>query len=223
MTDIGTSGLLVGAAALLVAALSLTSIRNLRLVALAAGLLAALHFSLVERNWVWLGLAVVFTLVNGARLGSLMARARKGAVLDQERDLFEHVMRIEDPARQGHLRDLIGWRDVAAGEVLMREGDAQPPLIYVASGRAEISHGGGHVGTCGAGDFLGEMSVISGEVASATVTASEAMQVARFDRDALTDLVRTVPEIGKAIDAALNRSLAAKLLRMNQSRIPPGA
>ena len=223
MMESGLDNLLIAAAILLLAAFSLTSIRNLRLLALGAGMLAIAHFGLLERNWLGLGLAILFTLVNGARIASLLGRARKGTVLDQERELFEHVMQIDDPARQSRMRDLISWREIAAGEILMREGEAHPPLIYVASGRADIDHGGQSVGSCSSGDFLGEMSVISGQVASATVTASEAMRIARFDRDALADLVRTVPEMGKAIDAALNRSLAAKLLRMNQSRVPPGA
>ncbi len=209
--------LLIFAAVLLIGAMALTSIRNLRLVALVAGALALVHSGL-SQNWPLFALAGLFTLVTGARLAILFLRARKGALLEQERDLFEHVMRIEDPARQNRLRDLISWRDIAEGEVLMREGDAQPPLFYVASGKATIEHDGKIVGMCSAGDFLGEMSVVSGECASATVTAGDAMQIARFDRDALADLVRTVPEMGKAIDAALNRSLAAKVLRMNQSQ-----
>ena len=219
----GLEYLLVASAILLVAGFALTSIRNLRWLALVAGVLAIAHFGFVERSWIGLAIAILFTLVNGARIASLVGRARKGTVLDHERELFEHVMQIEDPSRQNHLRDLISWRDIASGDVLMREGEAHPPLIYVASGRADIDHGGQSVGSCSSGDFLGEMSVISGRVASATVTASEDMRIARFDRDALADLVRTVPEMGKAIDAALNRSLAAKLLRMNQSRVPPGA
>ncbi len=219
----GSEFLLVAAAILLIAALTVTSIRNLRILALVAGILAMVHFGLVDRNWIALGLAALFVAINGGRLASLLRRARQGAVLEHERELFEHVMQIGDPARQNRLRDLISWYDIDVGDVLMREGDAQPPLIYVASGQALIDHGGQRMGHCSTGDFLGEMSVISGEVASATVTASEAMRIARFDRDALADLVRTVPDMGKAIDAALNRSLAAKLLRMNQSRVSPDA
>ena len=41
--------------------------------------------------------------------------------------------------------------------------------------------------------------------------------IAHFDRDALAALARGVPEIGKALDGALNRSLAAKVIRMNQA------
>lgn len=126
-------------------------------------------------------------------------------------------MRIEEPAQQRRLRGLIDWRDIASGTVLMSEGECEPPLLYVGRGEAVIEHGGRRVGTCGKGDFLGEMSVLSGDRASATVIATEPMRVARIDRDALSQLARDVPEIGRAFDAALNRSLAAKVLRMNRA------
>jgi len=50
---------------------------------------------------------------------------------------------------------------------------------------------------------------------------SQPMRLARFDRDALADMVRSLPEVGKALDAALNRSLAAKVLRMNRTMRSP--
>lgn len=48
-------------------------------------------------------------------------------------------------------------------------------------------------------DFLGEMALISGQTATATVRAAEPMRVFRFDRDALAQLARTAPEVGRAL------------------------
>ena len=70
---------------------------------------------------------------------------------------------------------------------------------------------------CGAGEFLDEMSHVSGERASATVTVTQAMRMARLDRDALGQLAKSLPEVGKAVDRVFNRSLAVKVLRMNES------
>ena len=61
------------------------------------------------------------------------------------------------------------------------------------------------------------MSHISGDTASATVTVTQEMRLARLDRDALGQLTRSLPEIGAAVDRAFNRSLAVKVLRMNES------
>jgi len=205
------------AAALLVAAMLMTSMRRLRLLALGAGIVALLYVALIgplAAVHLWLAL---FVLANAVQLAVLLYRSRTGDMAREARELLEHILRVEEPARQRRLLGLLRWRDVAAGEVLMRQGQASPPLAYIASGAAAIDDGGRPVGTCGAGDFLGEMSLVTGERATATVTASEPMRIAVFDRDALTQLARSAPEIGHAIDGALNRGLAAKVLRMNRA------
>lgn len=205
------------AAVLLVAAMLMTSMWRLRLLALAAGIAALAHVGLRGAFAAWHVWLALFVIANAVQLAVLLYRSRTGDMGREERELLEHVLRVEEPARQRRLLGLLRWRDIAAGEVLMRQGQASPPLAYIASGTAAIDHGGRSVGTCGAGDFLGEMSLVSGERATATVTASEPMRIAVFDREALAQLARSAPEIGHAIDGALNRGLAAKVLRMNRA------
>ncbi len=88
------------------------------------------------------------------------------------------------------------WRDVDAGAVLMNQHQPDPPLIYVARGAARVECDGKVVGTCGPEEFLGEMSLVSGQTASATVVVTERTRVATFDRDALGHYARGVPEGG---------------------------
>ena len=218
MGDILTGDLLAHLAfALLVGALLVHSLRRVRILTCAAGLAALAYFAMQGSGLLWIGWAAIIVIVAGVQLAIAARRSRSGELLPAERDLFEHVMDIRDPKHRRRMRDLLRWQDVAAGEVLMRQGQPEPPLIYVAQGTASIESDGQPVGTCGKGDFLGEMSVVSGAGASATVTAEDAMRIARIDRDALAQLARSVPEIGTSLDAALNRSLAAKVLRMNRS------
>lgn len=206
------------AALLLVVAMLTTSVRRLRMLAMAAGIVGLAHVALNGAVGgavsLWL---LAFVLANGARLAVLLVRARTGDLRREERELIEHVLRVEEPARQRRLLGLLAWRDVAAGEVLMRQGQASPPLVYIAQGTAMVEHEGKLVGRCGPGDFLGEMSLVTGARATATVTAGEAMRVALLDRDALAQLARSAPEIGHAIDAVINRSLVAKVVRMNRA------
>ena len=209
--------LAVIAAVLLCISAIVLRVRQIRYLSLAAGIVASIHFALAGLGGYWLLLALLFTAANAVQVGMLEYRARSGKMLDDERALFEQVMRIEEPAQQRRLLDVIEWQDIAAGAELMKQGQPQPPLIYVAKGSATIHVDGAAVGNCGEGDFLGEMSLISGQAASATVKVSDPMRVAMFDRDALAELSRGVPEIGKALDGALNRSLAAKVRRMNQA------
>ncbi len=204
------------AAALLVVAMLMTSMRRLRWLALAAGLAAVGHAAIEGAFAAFHGWLLLFIAVNACQLAVLLHRSRTGDLRREERALLEHVLQVQEPASQRRLLGLLRWRDVPTGEVLMRQGQASPPLAYIASGSAAISHQGRDVGTCGAGDFVGEMSLVTGEKATATVTAAEPMRIAVLDRDALAQLARSVPDIGHALDGALNRGLAAKVVRMNQ-------
>ncbi len=133
-------------------------------------------------------------------------RARTGKLLEEERELFDEVMKVGEPGQQRHLRDLIDWRDIAPGQALVTQGHANPPLIYVARRAAEIVVDGRKVGACAPGDFLGEISLISGQTATATATAVEMMRIARFDREALAQLSRAAPDVERARSTA--RSIA---------------
>lgn len=203
------------AALLLVAAALQRRPRIIRLLTTLGGLAALTHFALSGAGFAWIFWSGLFTAINGVHFAALAMRARSGKLLEEERELFDEVMKIGEPGQQRHLRDLIDWRDIDPGQALVTQGQANPPLIYVARGKAEIVVDGKRVGECGPGDFLGEMSLISGQTATATVSAGEPMRVARFDREGLAQLSRAAPEVGRALDSALNRSLAAKVMRMN--------
>ena len=203
------------AALLLITAIAMTTIRRLRVLALAAGVFALIHVVSNDLGLVPTLLVAAFVTVNFAQLAVLWTRSRRGAMLEEEKALFDHLLGDKARAHEGRLRDLIRWRDAGMGTVLMRQGDQDPPLIFVASGKVRVETDGVEVGICEEGDFLGEMSLVSGRKASATVTVIQLARIARFDRDALAQYARAVPEVGTAITNALNRGLAAKVERMN--------
>lgn len=200
----------------LVAAMLPHQVRNIRILCLAAGLFGLLYFIFAQEWGFGLVLAAVFLLINAMRFSELIKRARAGTMTSEERELFDHVMQIEDPTKQNRLKDLMTWNDIEVGEVLIMQDQVDPPLIYIASGRAAIIRDDVIVSECGAGEFVGEMSQISGNLASATVKVTQNMRMATLDRDALGQLTRSLPEIGRAVDNAFNRSLAVKVMRMNK-------
>ena len=56
-----------------------------------------------------------------------------------------------------------------------------------------------------AGDFFGEMSLLTGEPRSATVRALEDAECYRLDRDAFNDILRGRPEIAQHLSEVLAR------------------
>lgn len=202
---------------LLVVAMAMASMRWLRVLALGAGLAALAVVLLVDLGTVGNLLVIAFVVVNAVQLVRLILRTRAHHLSAEERELLEGVLEVQEPDHQRRLLGLMQWRDARPDEILMTQGQANPPLIYIAAGAAAIEHEGTIVGVCGAGDFLGEMSLLTGENASATVRVTNDLRMARFDRDGLAQFTAGVPELKRAFDAALNRGLAAKVLRMNKA------
>ena len=98
----------------------------------------------------------------------------------------------------------------AAGEPMTRQG-AQAHWLYVitrGSGEVMISSEGGlrkTVAQLKAGDFFGEMGMMTGSVRSATVLALEPTECFRLDKNAFQDILLARPEIAEAISHVLAR------------------
>lgn len=71
--------------------------------------------------------------------------------------------------------------DVAAGEVLMREGEAGDRYVVIETGSVEVSAEGDRLRTCGPGDGLGEIALLRDVPRTATVVATEAGRILALD------------------------------------------
>ncbi|SLN32552.1 Cyclic nucleotide-binding domain protein [Roseivivax jejudonensis] len=114
------------------------------------------------------------------------------------------------------------WLDAEAGTTLMREGETHGVLIYLASGAADIYSAGKHVGTVEDGNFLGEMTVLQNEPATATVVLARDADYFRIEGAKLRRLGARDPEVRVQIENALSRDTRLKLVSAN-SRLGRGS
>ena len=68
-------------------------------------------------------------------------------------------------------------REVAGGDVLIREGDYAYDVIFIESGEADVLHDGRAIARVRAGDVIGEMGVLDEVLRAATVVAAEPMRL----------------------------------------------
>lgn len=190
--------------------------RMLHALGAVAGILLAIAFAMPVAL-PWLAWGAAFALVNLVQLARIATNNRRHFMTAEQRELVEQVLGVREPAQQRDLLEVISWRDAKPNEVLMWQGQKAPPLLYMAQGRAMVEHDGQELGTCLAGDFMGEMSLISGERATATVTVAEQARVAVFDRERLLQLSAEMPGLRQSLDQTFNRGLTAKIRRMNEA------
>jgi CRP-like cAMP-binding protein len=103
-------------------------------------------------------------------------------------------------------------RRLPAGTTLCHEGDFGDTMYFVVQGGLQISkhviQGADKViATLGAGQYAGEMGLLTGEQRSATIRALEDTEVVEIDQEAFLQLIHDQPHVG--LD--LMRQLAHRL------------
>jgi AAA family ATP:ADP antiporter len=98
---------------------------------------------------------------------------------------------------------------VAAGEQIIRKGDAGTSLYIVVNGRVRVHDEDRLVATLGDGEVFGEMAVLDPEPRMASVSALEDTLLLRMDGSALDDLMTEYDEIARGIVRMLCRRLRA--------------
>jgi len=108
------------------------------------------------------------------------------------------------------------WIDVPAGTCLMKEGEVHNVLVYLASGTARVCSQDVQVGTALPGCFLGEMTVLEGQPATATVILSEPARIFRVEAASLHRLGRRNPDFHLELGNALSSDTRMKLVAANE-------
>jgi MFS family permease len=96
---------------------------------------------------------------------------------------------------------------VAAGEVVLNEGEESDRFYIIESGLVEVTQAGHVLRREGAGDFFGEIGLLRDVPRTATITAVEATELVALERDAFLAAVTGQREARSAADDIVTRRL----------------
>lgn len=134
-------------------------------------------------------------------------------------ELF-HTMTVEELRK---LAERLTVAPFAAGESMTRQGAAAHFLYVITKGSGEVfvSVDGGlrkTVANLSAGDFFGEIGMMTGGIRNATVLALEPTECYRLDKEAFQDILKNRPEIAEHISHVIaRRSVELEAVRDNLS------
>ena len=165
------------------------------------------------------------------------ASSRAGTPFDDRLDVATLLRRSRPTLSPQHMAAITAFgsvRDVHAGELLARAGDATYNLEVILSGSVEVVViGNGDESVIvefGPGQFVGELGLITGQRAFLTMRVSRPGRVLEIDRDGLRRLLDSEPELADVVFAALSArrdlllsSGAAGAVRIIGSRYSPEA
>jgi CRP-like cAMP-binding protein len=102
--------------------------------------------------------------------------------------------------------------DLGDGATLIREGERGREFIVVVDGTVVVTRKGKKVRDLGAGDFIGEIALVSDVPRTATVTASSPVRLLVVTDRAFRGLVEQMPSIATKVLQSLGERLHADAL-----------
>lgn len=213
-----TAGGLVGQLAFLLLVLGVMAGRykSARAFFAMASLVGLFHALFWTENIVaafWWGLLMVASLLV---LGRRLVENAKTRFTVEEEAMLSTLLSALPRSRARHLLDQGFWLSGREGDVLTREEEAVTHLFYLSSGEARVMSHGKRVGTCHAGDLIGEVTVLSGEQASATVILDGPARFWCAPAKVLRPYLAAHDDVRHALEQGFTASLKAKLRASNE-------
>ena len=179
-----------------------------------AGILAYGLFSFRLAPLLW---SVLLLLVNLVLLLQFMRGNAQARFTADEEPMLKALLAGLPRARARHFLDQGHWLTGRPGETLIREGEPVTHLFYLAEGEAEVTSGGKAVARCGPGDLVGEVTVLSGENASATITLTQATRMWCAPAQTLRLYLDAHHDVRHAVEHSFAAALRDKLREMNRA------
>jgi small-conductance mechanosensitive channel/CRP-like cAMP-binding protein len=121
--------------------------------------------------------------------------------------LFESL----DRGRVNSLADKLQPQQIEAGETLFAQGAEDATLYVVGSGVLEVSRQVGAfsevIGCIGAGEYVGEISLLTGAPHAATAIARTHCQIYRLPQEAINPLLSENAGLASSLDRSVRRGL----------------
>ncbi|MFL5282820.1 MAG: mechanosensitive ion channel family protein [Rhodopila sp.] len=144
--------------------------------------------------------------------------------------LLRHVdlFRSFDSAERSELAGTMRPRILAAGDTVMRQGDTGDSLYLLAEGILDVEIDRGEAGVVrdriAPGEVFGEMSLLTGQPRSATVTAALDAVIYEIRRDDLNPILRRRPAVADGLAAVMadHQARNETFDRQPGQPLPPG-
>jgi hypothetical protein len=152
----------------------------------------------------------VFVLINTVWVIRILHQRRAVRLPPElERIRQDHFLALDPPDFLRLWR--MGQRQTLAGSLLTRQGEAVPALYFLLRGTVAVRQAGRELTRLGAGDFVAEMSLLTGAVATADAAAVGEVELMLWPVEGLRQLRAGNAALWARIQSVLGHDLVAKI------------
>lgn len=139
--------------------------------------------------------------------GRALEQAERAALLAdlEEMVVTSHLFKSLDPEGRSRLIESGYVLAFEPGDTIIRQGDEGSAMYLVLQGKVRVEtagvHGAVQLAELGRGACLGEVSVLTGSVRTATVVAITPVQVVTFESHRIDRVIDAYPRVRKLLEA----------------------
>jgi len=156
---------------------------------------------------------LLFAAINIAQI-AILIRERTGIhFTEEEKELHDTLFKNFAPFEFMKLMRIAKWLEAKQGEVLAVEKKSLNAVMLIYNGLVGVEANGQELARLKDGNFIGEVSFITGGDATATVRALQPTRYIAWPKDAISQLLNRNPSMRFAMQSMLSTDLTKKLMR----------
>lgn len=154
---------------------------------------------------------LVFMSLNIFWIVRLLLERMPVTLSEDEQRLCQIAFRTLTPREMKKILKLSSWENAEPGECFVSRNEPLENLILIYSGKADVELDGRKLGELNAGQFIGELSYFTDEVAAANVIATQSTRYVSWPRARLKKYLDSNSDLRAAFQIILGSVMAKRL------------
>ena len=155
---------------------------------------------------------ILFAVINIVQVAIIIKQRSGVHFTDEEKELHDTLFKNFAPFEFMKLMRIGKWLEAKQGEVLATEKKPLDSVMLIYNGVVGVETAGREVAKLKDGNFIGEVSYITGGAASATVRALMPTRYVAWPKEEISKLLNRNPSMRFAMQALLSTDLSKKLM-----------
>lgn len=155
---------------------------------------------------------LLFILINVVQIGIIIKERTGIHFTEEEKELHDTLFKNFAPFEFMKLMRVGQWLEAKQGQILATEQKPIDSIMLIYNGLVEVQSKGKEVARLKDGNFIGEVSFITGGAATATVRALMPTRYVAWPKKDISQLLNRNPSMRFAMQAMLSTDLSKKLM-----------
>src|SRR5258707_3716065 len=170
------------------------------------------YFALATPVWQMIGWNILFAIINIVQVAIIIKQRSGVRFTEEEKELHDTLFKHFAPFEFMKLMRIGKWLEAKQGEILAAEKQSLDAVMLIYNGLVGVETNGKEVATLKDGNFIGEVSFITGGDATATVRALTPTRYIAWPKEAISQLLNRNPSMRFAMQSMLSTDLSKKLM-----------